>query len=206
MTLDPTQISNILLIVTAWSGAFLIALWLSLVIWTYRDIRARARDPLARILAVLTVAILSIPGLVIYLIIRPSRTLEEEYQQTLEEEALLQSIEDVSVCPGCGRRIQADWMICPGCHTKLKKSCHECGKLMELPWNLCPYCGTPVPGMRREDISLDEALQTLTADLEQPSIEMVNENEMDIDVGMDALAGVDDGSEIKHKVEAAVTE
>lgn len=204
MTLDPTQISNILLIVTAWSGAFLIALWLSLVIWTYRDIRARARDPLARILAVLTVAILSIPGLVIYLIIRPSRTLEEEYQQTLEEEALLQSIEDVSVCPGCGRRIQADWMICPGCHTKLKKSCHECGKLMELPWNLCPYCGTPVPGMRREDISLDEALQTLTADLEQPSVEMVNE--MDIDVGMDALAGVDDGSEIKHKVEAAVTE
>ena len=204
MTLDPTQISNILLIVTAWSGAFLIALWLSLVIWTYRDIRARARDPLARILAVLTVAILSIPGLVIYLIIRPSRTLEEEYQQTLEEEALLQSIEDVSVCPGCGRRIQADWMICPGCHTKLKKSCHECGKLMELPWNLCPYCGTPVPGMRREDISLDEALQTLTADLEQPSVEMVNE--MDIDVGIDALAGVDDGSEIKHKVEAAVTE
>jgi len=206
MTLDPTQISNILLIATAWSGAFLIALWLSLVIWTYRDIRARARDPLARILAVLTVAILSIPGLVIYLIIRPSRTLEEEYQQTLEEEALLQSIEDVSVCPGCGRRIQADWMICPGCHTKLKKSCHECGKLMELPWNLCPYCGTPVPGMRREDISLDEALQTLTADLEQPSVEMVNENEMDIDVGMDALAGVDDGSEIKHKYEAAVTE
>ena len=149
MTLDPTQISNILLIVTAWSGAFLITLWLSLVIWTYRDIRARARDPLARILAVLTVAILSIPGLVVYLIIRPSRTLEEEYQQTLEEEALLQSIEDIPVCPGCGRRIQADWMICPGCHTKLKKSCHECGKLMDLPWNLCPYCGTPVPGMRR---------------------------------------------------------
>jgi len=204
MTLDPTQISNILLIVTAWSGAFLIALWLSLVIWTYRDIRARARDPLARILAVLTVAILSIPGLVIYLIIRPSRTLEEEYQQTLEEEALLQSIEDIPVCPGCGRRIQADWMICPGCHTKLKKSCHECGKLMELPWNLCPYCGTPVPGMRREEISLDEALQTLTADLEQPLVEMVNE--MDIDVDMDALAGIDNGSEIKPKDEAAVTE
>lgn len=200
MTLDPTQISNILLIVTAWSGAFLIALWLSLVIWTYRDIRARARDPLARILAVLTVAVLSIPGLVIYLIIRPARTLEEEYQQTLEEEALLQSIEDIPVCPGCGRRIQSDWMVCPGCQTKLKKSCHECGKLMELPWNLCPYCGTPVPGMRREDISLDEALQTLTADLEQPSVEMVNE--MDIDVGMDALAGIDDGSEIEPKEEA----
>lgn len=204
MTLDPTQFSNILLIVTAWSGAFLIALWLSLVIWTLRDIQARARDPLARILAVLTVAILSIPGLVVYLIIRPSRTLEEEYQQSLEEEALLQSIEDVPVCPGCGRRIQGDWIICPGCHTKLKKNCHECGKLMELPWNLCPFCGTPVPGMRRDGISLDEALQTLTVGMEQPPVETIKK--MDIDVGMDDLVDIDDGHEVESQEETGVTE
>ena len=37
-----------------------------------------------------------------------------------------------------------------------------CGKLMELPWNLCPYCGTPTPGMRRENLSLGEAMQSLT--------------------------------------------
>jgi hypothetical protein len=79
MTFDPASLSNVLLILTAWGGAFLAALWLSLVFWTYRDIRSRAHDPLARILAVLVVAVLFIPGIVIYLILRPARTLEDEY-------------------------------------------------------------------------------------------------------------------------------
>jgi hypothetical protein len=90
MRFDPTSLSNFMLFLAAWGGAFFAALWLSLVIWTYRDIRQRARDPLARILAVLVVAVLFLPGIVIYLILRPPRTLEEEYQHTLEEEELPQ--------------------------------------------------------------------------------------------------------------------
>jgi len=161
MTLDPSLLSNIFLILTAWGAAFIAALWLALIFWTYRDIRSRARDPLARILAVLVVAILFLPGIVVYLILRPPRTLEQEYQQTLEEEALLQSIEDSPLCPGCGRRIRDNWVVCPSCHTKIKKTCHQCGKLMELPWNLCPHCGTPAPGMRREGLTLDDALRPI---------------------------------------------
>jgi RNA polymerase subunit RPABC4/transcription elongation factor Spt4 len=161
MALDPSLMSSLLLIFTAWGGAFLAALWLSLIIWTYRDIRARARDPLLRILAVLVVAILFLPGIVVYLILRPAHTLEEEYQNTLEEEALLQAIEDSPLCPGCGRRVKELWTICPNCHTKLKKPCHQCGKLIELAWNLCPYCGTPAPGMRRENLTLDEAMRPI---------------------------------------------
>lgn len=160
MQLDPTFLSNFFLILTAWGGAFIAALWLSLVLWTFRDIRRRARDPLARILAVMVVAILFIPGVVIYLILRPARTLEEEYQQSLEEEALLRSIEDSSLCPGCGRHTRENWIICPQCHTRLKKTCHQCGKLIELPWNLCPFCGATAPGMRRENLTIEEALQT----------------------------------------------
>lgn len=166
MVFDPTTFSSFVLFLTAWGGAFLAALWLSLVIWTYRDIRRRARDPLARILAVLVVAVLFLPGIVVYLILRPARTLEEEYQRTLEEEALLQAIEDVNLCPGCGRRVKDNWVFCPGCHTKLKKNCHQCGKLMELPWNLCPYCGTPAPGMRRESMTMEEALRHVPVEVE----------------------------------------
>jgi RNA polymerase subunit RPABC4/transcription elongation factor Spt4 len=176
MNFDPAALGNILLILTAWAAAFLAALWLSLVFWTYRDIKARARDPLSRILAVLVVAVLFIPGIVIYLILRPSHTLEQEYQHTLEEEALLQAIEDAPLCPGCGRRIKDNWSICPNCHTKLRKNCHHCGKLMELPWNICPYCGTPAPGMRREHLTLDEALRPLGVDtdtLDEPTDESV---------------------------------
>ena len=65
MPFDPSSISNLLLILTAWGGAFIAAPWLALVFWTYRDIRARARDPVARILAVLVVALLFLPGMVV---------------------------------------------------------------------------------------------------------------------------------------------
>jgi hypothetical protein len=30
---------------------------------------------------------------------------------------------------------------------------------MELHWNICPYCGIPAPGMRKEGITLDEAIR-----------------------------------------------
>ena len=162
MTFDPTFLSNLLLVLTGFSGAFIIALWIALVIWTYRDIRSRARDPLVQILSALLVTVLNLPGVLVYLILRPQRTLEEEYQRTLEEEALLQALEDLPLCPGCERRVKDDWQVCPNCHTKLKKACNECGRLMELPWNLCPYCGTPAPGLRRETaISMEEALKEL---------------------------------------------
>lgn len=177
MNFDPTSLSNFVLLLAAWGGAFIAALWLSLVIWTYRDIRQRARDPLARILAVLVVAVLFLPGIVIYLILRPPRTLEEEYQHSLEEEALLRSIEESSLCPGCGRRVRENWTVCPNCHTRLRKACRQCGKLMELPWNLCPYCGALAPGVRREGLTLDEALQPMPAEeAQQPAPEEIETN------------------------------
>ncbi len=161
MTFDPTFLSNLFLVLTAFGGAFIAALWVALVIWTYRDIRTRARDPLVQILSALLVTVLNLPGVLVYLILRPPRTLEEEYQRTLEEEALLQALEDLPLCPGCERRVKDEWQVCPNCHTKLKKTCHNCGKLMELPWNICPFCGTPAPGARRESVSMDEALKSL---------------------------------------------
>lgn len=158
MTFDPTFLNNFILVITGFGGAFIAALWVSLVIWTYRDIKSRARDNLVFILAPLVVALLSLPGFLIYLVLRPQSTLEEEYQKTLEEEALLQAIEDQPVCPGCERQISSDWQICPNCQTKLRKPCQKCGKLMELPWNICPYCATPEYGLRTEDTRLSKNL------------------------------------------------
>ena len=167
MTLDPTILSSLTLVLTGLAGAFLVALWVALVVWTYRDMRARHRDRLVHILAALMVAVLNLPGVLVYLVLRPARTLEEEYQQTLEEEALLQSIEDQSVCPGCERHVRDDWQVCPTCQTKLRKPCHACGRLMELPWNICPYCGTPAPGMRKEGTTMEDVVRSLPAEEKQ---------------------------------------
>jgi hypothetical protein len=150
MNLDPAVLKQITLIASGFSVAFLAALWLSLIFWAFRDIRTRTRDPFMRVLAVVVSAILFLPGILIYLIIRPAKTIEEEYQHSLEEEALLQTIEDSALCPGCSRRVNSDWLACPSCHTRLKKKCEHCGKVIDLPWNLCPYCETPVTGMRME--------------------------------------------------------
>jgi RNA polymerase subunit RPABC4/transcription elongation factor Spt4 len=167
MNLDPTFLNNLAIVLAGFGTAFLLALWISLVIWTYRDIRSRSRDNLVQILSTLLVGLLNLPGVLVYLVLRPPRTLEDEYQRTLEEEALLATIEDQLLCPGCERRVKENWLLCPNCQTKLKKNCHECGKLMELPWNICPYCGTPELGMRREGMSMDEVLRTLKTDEEK---------------------------------------
>lgn len=164
MTLDPTFLKQLSLFATGFSAAFLAALWLSLIFWTLRDIRKRTKDRFLRILAVVIVTLLFLPGVLVYLVLRPAKTLEEDYQHSLEEEALLQSIEDAAICPGCSRRIDRDWIVCPTCHTRLKKTCEHCGKNIELPWNLCPYCATPVAGMRKEAPVAKEDYQPLLDD------------------------------------------
>ena len=136
------RLTDVLLITIAFMGAFLAALWLSMVIWTFRDIRSRTRDIFAQILAALVVAILNLPGLLIYFILRPPETLAEAYTRSLEEEALLQGIEEADVCPGCGQRALPEYIVCPTCHTKLKKTCQHCGRAIQLRWTVCPYCGT----------------------------------------------------------------
>ena len=164
MNLDPSILKQLTLFAIGFSAAFLVALWLSLIFWAYRDIRIRTRDGFMRILAVIIVALLFLPGILIYLVLRPARTLEEDYQHSLEEEALLQTIEDLPVCPGCNRKVESDWIACPNCHTRLKKTCQNCGKVIDLSWNLCPYCVKPVPGVRKELSPLGEGFQPLPDD------------------------------------------
>ena len=142
MKFDPSAVSSIVLIISAFIAAFLIALWISAIIWVNRDSRSRSRDPLLIFFSIFFVAVFSLPGILIYLILRPGSTLEENYQSTLEEELLLRSIEDKQICPGCSRPVNADWLACPFCQTPLKVSCEKCGKKIDPTWKLCPFCGT----------------------------------------------------------------
>ena len=173
---NASNLNSLLLIAIGFGAAFILVLWVSLLIWTYRDIRSRTRNRFIQILSVLISAILFLPGVLVYLILRPSQTIEDEYQKSLEEETLYQTIESKSVCPGCGREVEADWIVCTSCHTRLKKPCHHCKRLLELSWNLCPYCGTPVPGARKSNQNIEEAAQNLPLFVENEKSSEVSTN------------------------------
>jgi RNA polymerase subunit RPABC4/transcription elongation factor Spt4 len=132
-------------VVIALFGAFFLAFWLSLIIWTFRDVRSRSRDIFAQLLATLMVIFFNVPGLVLYFMLRPQETLAQAYEKALEEEALLQDIEERYACPGCKKKVQPEFQICPSCHTRLKRQCPSCNRLLQLQWNICPYCGV-TPG------------------------------------------------------------
>lgn len=138
MVIDPSLVNDILLVLGGLAALSFVALWISLLIWVWRDVRKRSRDPFFRLIAVLFVMVLFVPGALIYLLLRPSRTTEDEYQANLEEEAMLQAIEDSALCPGCNRKIREDWIICPSCHTRLRKTCHHCGVSCgtSQPWSV----------------------------------------------------------------------
>jgi len=156
MIFDPSLINSFLQFLTGFSIVFLVVLWISLILWTFRDIRRRSRDPLLRILAVILSTILFIPGALVYVLLRPGQTLEEEYQRNLEEETLLQTLEETPLCPGCSRKIKNDWLVCPTCRTRLKKKCISCSKILDLNWEICPYCETAATGYHRTNISIDD--------------------------------------------------
>lgn len=138
------NVPTYLTILSSICGGVTAALLGGMVIWTFRDIRSRSRDVLAQILATLLVLILPVIGLVVYLMLRPRETLDEAYEHSLEQEALLQAIEEPEKCPGCGQRVRGDYLYCPACHTHLKKACPDCGRALHLSWSLCPYCGADV--------------------------------------------------------------
>lgn len=132
--------------------AFLVIFWLSLVIWTFRDIRSRTQDLFSQVLATLLVAVFFVGGLFIYMILRPRQTLAEIYERQLEEESLLAEMTERQTCTNCHARIESDFQVCPSCGQKLKRPCPKCERLLELRWTFCPYCatnlaGAPMPAM-----------------------------------------------------------
>ena len=131
-------------IIVALVGAYLAGLWISLIIWTYKDIQARTHDWLVQLLAVLVVLVFNLPGLLLYSILRPRETLAEGYERSLEEEALLHELDALQACPNCKSRVESDFLVCPFCGIQLRQPCPNCQRPLSPQWKTCPYCARPV--------------------------------------------------------------
>ncbi len=124
--------------------AYLVALWFALVAWTCRDIEARSRSVFTQVFSTLLVVLFFVPGLLLYLILRPKETLDQAFQRALEEEYLLQDLDDLPLCPGCQRTADPEFVLCPHCQTSLRGPCSACSRLIDLRWDVCPYCSIAV--------------------------------------------------------------
>ena len=139
--------------------AYFIALWFALVAWTFRDIEARSRSVFTQVFSTLLVVLFFVPGLLLYLILRPKETLDQAFQRALEEEYLLQDLDDLPLCPGCQRAVDGDFVICPHCQTRLRGPCPACSRLIDLRWTVCPYCAVPTDreALERPEAGVDAA-------------------------------------------------
>lgn len=134
-------IARVLQVLLALGGAYLIATWFVLAVWTFRDIESRSRSVVSQVFSTLLAVFFWIPGVLLYMLLRPKETLDEAYQRSLEEEYLLQDLQELPVCPTCTHMVQDQWQLCPHCNTQLREPCNNCGNLVDLRWDICPYCG-----------------------------------------------------------------
>ena len=103
----------------------------------------------SQVIAVLLVSVFNVPGLVVYLVIRPQTTLADAYERSLETEAVLHELQlTASSCQACRRPIDDDFNICPHCRTVLREGCRSCGRAIRTSWLACPYCATDRPVAR----------------------------------------------------------
>lgn len=132
--------------------AYLLTLWVALVLWTVRDVQSRTRDQSTQVLCVALVAAFFIPGLLLYMALRPQETLTDSYNRQLEQEAFLQELEKQGRCSGCRRFVRDDFAVCPHCRTALKEACTACSRSLDPGWAICPFCTAerrePVPMAR----------------------------------------------------------
>jgi RNA polymerase subunit RPABC4/transcription elongation factor Spt4 len=143
---DDTE--SIITFVVAILIAYLVILWLGSIVWTYRDISIRTHDGWTQFVSILIVVVFSLPGLLLYLVLRPQETLSEIYERRLEAEALIRDMpQPHPSCPSCKRFVEHDYLVCPNCRTRLKEACANCSRPLDLGWAACPYCTAAGPNL-----------------------------------------------------------
>jgi len=127
----------------AYVGAF----WIALAFFVVRDAQRRSTSLAFTIFAGLLGFFPPFLGALIYRIIRPPHTLEEERSFALEEQALRDATTEEPrwrPCPNCGRENEKDFVICPYCRTQFARQCGGCGRVLRLGWDVCPFCAEEV--------------------------------------------------------------
>lgn len=129
--------------------------WIVVLDWIWVDSGERTSNRRSRILYVILAAVFNIFGWLIYLIIRPSQTIEEIYWADLERRYLKYETSELGDCPKCGTQLYPGYLYCPDCNYKLKRKCPSCGVYVDKKSNFCPFCGSAIktPSIKQEIVA-----------------------------------------------------
>lgn len=116
-------------------------LWFAVALWVARDIVNRTNNIFLQVCFILMNIVLPVFGLILYLIIRPSKTLLEKYYEEMEYHFLADHTQKDEHCPRCEEPLTKDFLFCPACAEQVKNSCTGCGHIYVSNYVVCPYCG-----------------------------------------------------------------
>ncbi len=115
--------------------------WIVVLDWVWLDAGERTGNKSARVCYLLLVLLFNVFGWIIYLIIRPSQTIEQIYWADLERRYLKYETAELGDCPTCGTQLYPGYIYCPKCGLELKIKCSGCDMYIEKSNEYCPYCG-----------------------------------------------------------------
>ncbi len=126
---------------------YLLLIWFASVVWVIRDIANRTKDPISIFVAVAISLMLPFVGLPIYFILRPSATLNQSFENSIEQQLLLTEMYNIDVCsnPRCRKPLKENWITCVYCGRQERKLClkPDCKTVMAKKWAFCPKCSSP---------------------------------------------------------------
>jgi RNA polymerase subunit RPABC4/transcription elongation factor Spt4 len=118
--------------------------WIIVLDWVWLDAGERTSNKTARVIYLLLVVFFNIFGWIMYLILRPSQTIEQIYWADLERRYLKYETSELDDCTRCGTQLYPGYTYCPTCGLEIRVKCKSCDVYIEKNSEYCPYCGVKV--------------------------------------------------------------
>lgn len=134
-----------------------IVFWLVVTSWIWVDSDERTTSKWMRLFYVI-IGIIPIIGWIIYLIVRPTETIDEIYWGDLERRYLKYEAKDLGDCERCGTQLYPGFVFCPNCGKRIKRKCSNCEVYVDLEYKHCPNCGNRMQkkAKREKEISQED--------------------------------------------------
>ena len=129
-------------VVAAMLITYVIVLWISAVIWTFRDIHDRTRDPFFQAVSVFVVLVFNLPGLWLYLSCARRRRSPRRMRGRSRKKRCCRSWRirrPAQTAAGGSRRT---FLSAQPVRRSSKRPCEVCSRPLAYSWTACPYCGT----------------------------------------------------------------